>query len=84
MYGPPRNIVLDGEKGFPMGESIDFVEGDGTELKVTSPAPPGEAGKTEQAGGTWQETICMARRKFITNSWDDFYEFVDSVNILIG
>ena len=84
VYGVPRLIVIDGEKGFSAGEFPEAAEGDGSEIKVTSATSPWQAGKTERAGGTWKETFYRTRQKFNTNNWDDFYELVDAVNVAMG
>ncbi|CAK0841699.1 unnamed protein product [Prorocentrum cordatum] len=84
VYGVPRMIVIDGEKGFSAGEFPEAAEGDGSEIKVTSATSPWQAGKTERAGGTWKETFYRTRQKFNTNNWEDFYELVDAVNVVMG
>ncbi|CAK0794430.1 unnamed protein product, partial [Prorocentrum cordatum] len=84
VYGVPRMIAIDGEKGFSAGEFPEAAEGDGSEIKVTSATSPWQAGKTERAGGTWKETFYRTRQKFNTNNWEDFRELVDAVNVAMG
>ncbi|CAK0820984.1 unnamed protein product, partial [Prorocentrum cordatum] len=84
VYGVPRMIVIDGEKGVSAGGFPEAAEGDGSEIKVTSATSPWQAGKTERAGGTWKETFYRTRQKFNTNNWEDFYELVDAVNVAMG
>ena len=83
-YGAPKRLIVDGERGLALGEFARLAETDGTELAVTSAKSPWQAGKTERLGGVWKETFYRARQSLAINTWEDWHEAVDAVNVATG
>ncbi len=83
-YGAPRRLVVDGERGFSLGEFPKRCEMDDIDVHVTSAKSPWQAGKTERAGSVWKECFYRTRQSFPCASWEDWHELVDAVNVATG